>query len=147
MPQKQRRVKNKNNKNNGRAKFLDPAYAASSKLVSGVSPKHDSVYTRTLRNVYSVTSSVAGEINSYANDDATQATDWSSFASLFDSYKVVELTYEWFPAATFTTGVLYIPGFLIFDADTNSGIATPSIDKLLQYENCLRRDISKPFSV
>jgi len=107
-------------------------------------------YNTILRKQFDVaTADSDGEIYQNLTDDPSATGDWSSLASLFDSYRVNSITLSWVPLRTFNGTVNYPPLAIIYDSDSTSlpALGTVTLDYLLQYGNCKIMSTADEFTV
>lgn len=83
--------------------------------------------------------STAGGIvsQSIATNDPSCCTDWTSYSSLYDSYKVIDIRLKYLPAFNDNFAgaaqVPYVPLIIYYDEDTSTPVA--SMDLAIQYGN------------
>jgi len=100
-----------------------------------------------LRSSGAVVSDSSGVIQLTQSSDPSSCNDWSHFSSLFDSYRVDSMSFEFVPKPTYAN-LAYGPVFMFFDTDTASfpsGVTT--VDHVLEYPNSKIVDISKAWKV
>jgi type IV secretory pathway VirB6-like protein len=86
-------------------------------------------------------------------DGATAVEDWSSFSTLYDSYRVESLKLTWFPRfpnsyETATGGsITFTPIFLALDVDAATNASLDTVAEIIQYEKLIKRVLFKEWSV
>lgn len=119
---------------------------------SGMSGKHH-VKLRLVSAAVSNGSGVVTGYNSLRNPGLAQ--DFTNFASLYDFYRVNAVKLKWIPSdpnfdpnvqAAFTNNP-YAPMYIITDQDDYDLTNLTTVNIFIQYDNCVIKDFSKPFSV
>lgn len=96
----------------------------------------DNVYRTVLRSNGAQNTNGAGVISGNMTNNPSGANLWSSFAALFDSYRVTKMTYEMIPFQTYEYSINYPPLVYGYDEDASSfpsGIT--SMATALEYVN------------
>lgn len=127
-------------------KYKGAGYRGTTLYTTATRPYYNKPLTTFLKQVATLTSS-SGTIQAWYDDNPGNATDWTSFASLYDQYRILAMKVNFYPSrpndesATTT----FAPMYVIYDPDsTGAGPATADI--ALQVEGCKVRDMNKPFS-
>lgn len=100
-----------------------------------------------LRVVTTVASDAGGQISAWLNDDVSGYQDWTSFAAVFDSYRVCALKLKFVPDLPNDTSTVtgYKPLYVVHDVD-QSNIPTLSVNTAIQYENMKVFNMYRPWN-
>ena len=85
--------------------------------------------TQFLKIAYTGTTNGSGVLSAASTLDPSGCTDWSSFATLFDEFRVVAVRFQVFPSARYLTTSIG----LVATAFDNDSTATGTVDQVLQY--------------
>lgn len=100
-----------------------------------------------LRVVTTVSSDAGGQISSWLNDDVSGYQDWTSFAAVYDSFRVCALKLKFVPDLPNDTSTItgYKPLYVVHDVD-QSNIPTLTVNDAIQYENCQIKNMYRPWA-
>lgn len=95
------------------------------------------IYTFPLTILGSRISTTAGGVAYNAlSINPSAASNWSSLASLFDSFRIDSLDYAIIPLGLGTGSAAFASGVLAISVDDDTTGAPASVDDVLQYDNC-----------
>lgn len=107
-----------------------------------------------LKAIIPVTSTGGGAILSairlttpdLVDGSSVSATDWTSFANLYDQYRVTSIKIKWTPLApnNETTTTSYRPVYVFVDFDSIG--LSPTNDSAIGYENCKVKNLYRPWT-
>lgn len=97
-----------------------------------------------LKAVSLFTSDVSGVIATVINSDPTGYQDWTSIAALWDDYRALCLTVEYFPYNRYSkTTTNCKPLYTVFDRDSTGALS--SLNAAAQYESCVQSSVEDPW--
>ncbi len=98
-----------------------------------------------VRYVSDMTTSVGGTFSTVYNDNPTAFGDWTSIATMFDSYKICALRIKFIPSLPNDTSTQtgYYPFYVCGDPD-DTNILT-STGEVIEYENMKVFNLYRPF--
>lgn len=135
--------KNKTNKNN-RARNVTGREQPTPILRMGPVLRQAQSLDVVIRTSGQLSSSGGGVITSSLTNNPSGAAEFSALTSLFDSYRVEEMTFEFIPQLTYNSGFSFPPMGVIFDPDTTGAVA--SFSAAMQYDSFRVMDLSKHWS-
>jgi len=152
MPNKKKNSQRKLKKRQGNGTNVGPApyrsmygFASSQGVIQfgHVTPNTPISRERLRLVVTGLTSDAGGLIAIKINlNDPSTATNWSSYATLFDQYRVKKLVVSIIPDLDPTT-ITVRPLYAVTDYDSNSVASLTTADICMQYEDSVAYDITK----
>ncbi len=101
--------------------------------------------TLELKSVLSLTSSVAGVIDTVIDNNPSGYLDWSSIAALWDEYRALSLMVHYFPYNRYSKSTTTCrPWYQVVDRDSNGVLS--SVNAAAQYESCVLRSLEDPWT-
>lgn len=99
-----------------------------------------------LRYTETISSSVAGVIDTYLTSNPTSYQDWSSISSLFDNYRTCAIKLKFIPQLpnNVSSSTSYAPLYIVGDPDSSTNPVT-SVNEAIQYENMRVKNMYRPW--
>lgn len=104
------------------------------------------VVTTKLRVVATVASNGGGQITFAYSDNPSSLRDWSSFATLYDEYKVKAIKIQYYPYLPNDTSTVtgFLPLYSVYDDNTATNPLT-AVNDAIEYENCKQYNMYRPW--
>jgi hypothetical protein len=143
---KKNRTKNNLSNRNGR-NFNIPttqlSYSGPLKIPQGAEQNDTTVML--LSAAATLSSSAGGVIDLVINNDPSGYTDWSSFATIYDEFRVLSMEFKYVPRNRYSkTTTTCIPVFQVIDRDSVGALS--SVNATVQYSSCKIRSVEDPFT-
>jgi hypothetical protein len=78
-------------------------------------------------------------------NNPSAAAEYSAITSLYDSYRVERMIFEYIPQLTYNTGFAFTPLAVVFDPDTTTVLG--SFGAALQYDSLRVMDLTKHWNL